>query len=56
MLKISQLMAKPMPKALLAYLSACETAMGAETIADEAMHIAASMLFAGFHGVVGTMW
>jgi CHAT domain-containing protein len=56
MLKISQLMAKPMPKALLAYLSACETAMGAETIADEAMHIAASMLFAGFHGVVATMW
>jgi CHAT domain-containing protein len=55
-LKISQIMEKPMPKAALAFLSACQTAMGDEQLPDEAMHIAASMLFAGFRGVVATMW
>ncbi|KAJ7104687.1 CHAT domain-containing protein [Mycena epipterygia] len=40
----------------LAFLSACETARGDETIPDEAMHLAASLLFAGFRGIVGTMW
>jgi CHAT domain-containing protein len=55
-LKISKIMEHPMPNASLAFLSACQTAMGDEDIPDEAMHIAATMLFAGFHGVVGTMW
>ena len=45
-----------MPNASLAFLSACETAMGAEDLPDEAMHLAASLLFAGFGGVVATMW
>jgi CHAT domain-containing protein len=40
----------------LAFLSACETARGDETVPDEAMHLAASLLFAGFRGIVGTMW
>ncbi|KAJ7603472.1 hypothetical protein DFH06DRAFT_1022192 [Mycena polygramma] len=42
----------------LAFLSACETAKGDETVPDEAMHrdLAATLLFAGFHGVVATMW
>ncbi|KAF8147162.1 CHAT domain-containing protein [Mycena galopus ATCC 62051] len=40
----------------LAFLSACETAMGDENLPDEAMHIAASLLFAGFNSVVATMW
>ncbi|KAJ7456088.1 CHAT domain-containing protein [Mycena latifolia] len=40
----------------LAFLSACETARGDETLPDEAMHLAATMLFAGFRGVVATMW
>jgi CHAT domain-containing protein len=55
-LTVSQLMEKSMPKAALAFLSACETAMGDETLPDEALHIAASMLFVGFRGVVATMW
>ncbi|KAJ7774138.1 CHAT domain-containing protein [Mycena maculata] len=40
----------------LAFLSACETAKGDEQVPDEAMHLAATLLFAGFRGVVATMW
>ncbi|KAJ7642502.1 CHAT domain-containing protein [Mycena polygramma] len=39
-----------------AFLSACETAKGDQAVPDEAMHLAATLLFAGFHGVVATMW
>ncbi|KAJ7458199.1 CHAT domain-containing protein [Mycena latifolia] len=40
----------------LAFLSACETAKGDAQTPDEAMHLAATLLFAGFSGVVATMW
>jgi CHAT domain-containing protein len=40
----------------LAFLSACETAKGDEKSPDEAMHLAATMIFAGFRGVIATMW
>lgn len=40
----------------LAFLSACETAKGDDDVPDEAMHLAATLLFAGFRGVVATMW
>ena len=30
--------------------------MGDERLSDEAIHIAAGMLFAGYGGVIGTMW
>jgi CHAT domain-containing protein len=55
-LKISRIMEQPMPGASLAFLSACETALGDERLPDEVIHLAASMLFAGFHGAVATMW
>ncbi|KAJ7242197.1 CHAT domain-containing protein [Mycena rebaudengoi] len=40
----------------LAFLSACETAKGDNSTPDEAMHLAGVMLFAGFRGVIGTIW
>ncbi|KAJ7237411.1 aromatic di-alanine and tetratricopeptide repeat-containing protein [Mycena rebaudengoi] len=40
----------------LAFLSACETAKGDSATPDEVMHLAASLMFAGFHSVVATMW
>ncbi|KAJ6554774.1 CHAT domain-containing protein, partial [Mycena capillaripes] len=40
----------------LAFLSACETAKGDRTVPDEAMHLAATLLFAGFCGIIATMW
>jgi CHAT domain-containing protein len=55
-LKVSQIMQQPMPNALLAFLCACETAMGDENLPDEMIHLGATLLFAGFHGVVATMW
>ncbi|KAJ7082300.1 CHAT domain-containing protein [Mycena epipterygia] len=39
-----------------AFLSACETAKGDDNVPDEAMHLAATLLFAGFRGLVATMW
>lgn len=55
-LNISQIMGQPLPHASLAFLSACDTAVGDEDLADDAIHLAATMLFAGFRGVVATMW
>ncbi|EUC57640.1 aromatic di-alanine and TPR containing protein [Rhizoctonia solani AG-3 Rhs1AP] len=40
----------------LAFLSACQTAMGDEKLADEAVHLASGMLMAGYSSVVATMW
>ena len=55
-LKISDVIALSRSRGGLAFLSACQTAMGDEGLTDEAIHIAAGMLFAGYGGVVGTMW
>ena len=40
----------------LAYLSACQTSTGDEKLSEEAVHLAAGMLAAGYRGVVATMW
>ena len=45
-----------LPHAEFAYLSACQTATGVEHLSEEAVHLTAGMLSAGFHGVIGTMW
>jgi CHAT domain-containing protein len=55
-LRVSQIMQQPLHNASLAVLSACHTAMGDENLPDEVIHLAASLLFAGFPGVVATMW
>ena len=55
-LTLSKLMHTKLPNAQLAFLSACETAKGEEDYPDEAVHIAAGMLAAGFRDVIGTMW
>ena len=55
-LKLSDMIALSRPHGGLAFLSACQTATGDESLSDEAIHIAAGMLFAGYGGVVGTMW
>ncbi|CAE6464338.1 unnamed protein product [Rhizoctonia solani] len=40
----------------LAFLSACQTATGDERLPDEAIHLASSMLMAGYSSVIATMW
>jgi CHAT domain-containing protein len=56
LLPVSKLMQLELPRAFLAVLSACETAKGDATQPDQAIHLAATMLFAGFKSVVATLW
>jgi CHAT domain-containing protein len=55
-LTIEDIMELDLPHAVLAYLSACQTAKGDRNVPDQAVHLAASMLFCGFRSVIGTMW
>lgn len=56
-LKVSRILQLPtVPNALLAFLSACETAKGDKNLPDEAIHVGAALLSTGFRGVVATMW
>jgi CHAT domain-containing protein len=55
-LQLSQLMARSTANAELAFLSACQTATGDTNLPEEAVHLAASMLSAGYKAVIGTMW
>ena len=56
LLQISRIMKEKMPNGSLAFLCACETAMGDQNLPDEAMSIGASLIFCGFQRVVATMW
>jgi len=56
LLTIARIMREKMPNGSLAFLSACETAMGDRETPDEAMSLGASLLFCGFRRIVGTMW
>ncbi|KAJ1301891.1 hypothetical protein OPQ81_000731 [Rhizoctonia solani] len=40
----------------LAFLSACQTAMGDKELPNETAHLASSMLIAGYPSVIATMW
>jgi CHAT domain-containing protein len=55
-LTISKLMDVKLDNAFLAFLSACQTAAGDQEQPDQAMHLAAAMLFCGFKSVIATMW
>ena len=55
-LAVSQLMRLSLPRAQLAYLSACESAGADRELPDETLNLAATMLFMGFKSVIGTMW
>jgi CHAT domain-containing protein len=55
-LTLEELIILNLPNAEFAFLSACQTTTGEETLSDEAVHIAGGMLLAGYRGVVATMW
>ena len=55
-LELSEITKKQLKGADLAYLSACQTSTGDENLSEEAVHLAAGMLAAGYRGVVATMW
>ena len=55
-LTLSALMDTVSDNAELAFLSACQTAVGDEKNPEESIHLAAGMLAVGFKGVIATMW
>jgi CHAT domain-containing protein len=55
-ISVSDLMQLNLAGAYLAFLSACETAKGDHDQPDQAVHLAATMLFIGFKSIVATMW
>ncbi|KAF8604308.1 hypothetical protein BDV93DRAFT_606014 [Ceratobasidium sp. AG-I] len=55
-LTLVDIMKKSFKHAGLAFLSACQTAKGDIDLPDEAVHLAAGMLMAGFPAVIATMW
>ncbi|KAF8870436.1 CHAT domain-containing protein, partial [Gymnopilus junonius] len=55
-LRLSEIIQKNMAGADLAFLSACQTSAGDEKLSEEAVHLAAGMLAAGYRGVIATMW
>ncbi|KAK0493939.1 CHAT domain-containing protein [Armillaria luteobubalina] len=55
-LPLSQVIAESFPDADFAYLSACQTTTGDETLTEESVHLAAGMLMAGYQSVVATLW
>lgn len=55
-LTLSNIIKKNLTNADIAFLSACQTSSGSEKLSEEAVHLAAGMLAAGYWGVVGTMW
>ena len=55
-LTLREIMKQSFTHTELAFLSACETAMGDGELPEEAIHLAAGMLMAGYGSVVATMW
>ncbi|KAF6753791.1 CHAT domain-containing protein [Ephemerocybe angulata] len=55
-LNLATILQSNLKNADLAFLSACQTSTGEEKLSDEAVHLAAGMLAAGYRRVVATMW
>ncbi|KAF6755132.1 CHAT domain-containing protein [Ephemerocybe angulata] len=55
-LELATILKSNLKNAELAFLSACQTSTGDANISDEAVHLAAGMLAAGYRRVVATMW
>ena len=55
-LELSSIIQKQLAGVDFAFLSACQTSTGGETLSEEAVHLAAGMLAAGYRSVVATMW
>ncbi|TFK27621.1 hypothetical protein FA15DRAFT_754188 [Coprinopsis marcescibilis] len=55
-LDLSTIIKRNLKNADFAFLSACQTSTGDARLTEEAVHLAAGMLAAGYRGVVSTMW
>lgn len=55
-LSLAAISRRPLKNKGLAFLSACQTATGDKELPDEAAHLAAGMLVAGYPSVIASMW
>ena len=55
-LTLKEIMRRSFSHTEFAFLSACHTAKGDKALLEEAIHLAAGMLMAGYGSVVGSMW
>jgi CHAT domain-containing protein len=55
-LELSTIITKSFPHADFAFLSACQTATGDEKLSEEAVHLAAGLMLAGYSSTIATMW
>ena len=55
-LTLAQITKKSLTGKGMAFLSACQTATGDKELPDEAIHLAAGMLVAGYPTVIATLW
>ncbi|KAG8773021.1 hypothetical protein FRC12_002774 [Ceratobasidium sp. 428] len=55
-LDLATITRKQLKHADLAFLSACQTATGDHALPEEAVHLAAGMIMAGYRRVIATMW
>jgi CHAT domain-containing protein len=55
-ISVQDLMNLDLKKAFFGFLSACETAKGDREQPDQAIHLAATMMFVGFKSIVATLW
>ncbi|KAF6741476.1 CHAT domain-containing protein [Ephemerocybe angulata] len=55
-MELGAILQRNLKDADLAFLSACQTSTGVQELPDEAVHLAAGMLAAGYRRVVATMW
>ncbi|KAG9123757.1 hypothetical protein FRC07_014049, partial [Ceratobasidium sp. 392] len=55
-LDLHAIASKSLTHARFAFLSACETATGDDSLPEQAVHLAAGMMMAGYPSVIATMW
>ncbi|MFE2582733.1 CHAT domain-containing protein [Streptomyces sp. NPDC059378] len=55
-LTVTDVIALDLPRAELAFLSACETARTGPALVDESIHLGSAFQIAGFRQVVATLW
>lgn len=55
-LELEKILHMSLPGAQFVFLSACQTATGDAKLANESMHLAGGLIFAGFQGAIGTLW
>jgi CHAT domain-containing protein len=55
-LTVADLAGLDLGDAQMAYLSACDTAVGNQRLADESVHLTSALQLAGYRHVIGTLW